>query len=442
MPRLTKRLVEAIGVSRAPVYAWDDQLAGFGIKVLPGGRRKYICKYRIGGGRAGRDRWYLIGTHGQITCDQAREMAVQILSAVARGQDLQSDRLAAREAPTVSDLWRRYSTEHLPRKSAASGVNDYQKARDHILPRLGQLKVADVTRADVQDLHRELADRPYQANRVLALLSKMLNLAEIWGYRPDGTNPCRHIEKYKEQPRQRYLSNDELARLGVALAELEATGAHGVYAAAAIKLLLLTGARVSEVLQARWAWIDWQHSSIVLPDSKTGPKPLFLSNPALVVLRDLSARPEAAASAFIIKGRLPGKPLVNLAKPWKGLCRAAELDGVRVHDLRHTAASVGAGRGLSLPIIGRLLGHSQPQTTNRYAHVDGDPALLAINTIGEAIGTAFGIGNDKNVVSTPEEGPYLMRGSSPSSATKIRPHGYESSSRSASLRRGMQRQHR
>jgi integrase len=229
----------------------------------------------------------------------------------------------------------------------------------------------------------------------------MLNLAEAWGYRPDGSNPCRHIEKYKEQARQRYLSNDELRRLGVVLDELEATSVHGVYAAAAIKLLLLTGARVNEVLQARWDWVDWNCNSILLPDSTTGPKPLFLSNPALVVLRDLSARPEAATSEFIIKGRLAGKPLVNLAKPWKGLCRAAELDGVRIHDLRHTAASVGVGHGLSLPIIGRLLGHSQPQTTNRYAHVDGDPALLAINMIGETIGAALGIRSNTNVVRSP-----------------------------------------
>ena len=396
MPRLTKRLVETVEVGMAPVYAWDDQLAGFGVKVLPSGRRKYVCKYRVGGGRAGRDRWYLIGAHGQITCDQAREMAMQILSAVARGEDPQSDRMAAREAPTLSDVWNRYSAEHLPRKKASSSIDDNQKARDYILPRLGRRKVAEITRADVHDLHRELADRPYQANRVLALLSKMLNLAEAWGYRPDGSNPCRHVEKYKEQARQRYLNNDELRRLSVALEELEAKTKHGVYVAAAIKLLLLTGARVNELLQARWDWVDWGSNSIILPDSKTGPKPLFLSDPALVVLRQLSKRPDAGTSVFIIKGRLHSKPLVNMAKPWKGLCQAAGLDGVRIHDLRHTAASVGVGRGLSLPIIGRLLGHSQPQTTNRYAHVDGDPALLAINTIGQTIGTALGISSERS----------------------------------------------
>src|SRR3984893_10124738 len=199
------------------------------------------------------------------------------------------------------------------------------------------------------------------------------------------------------------MRDDELRRLGVALDELETNSAHGVYAAAAIKLLLLTGARVNEVLQARWDWVDSDRNSIVLPDSKTGPKPLFLSKPALVVMRDLSARPEAATSEFIIKGRLAGKPLVNLAKPWRWLCRPAGLDGVRIHDLRHTAASVGVSHGLTLPIIGRLLGHSQPQTTNRYAHVDGDPALLAINTIGETIGTALGIGCDRSVAPSPDD---------------------------------------
>jgi integrase len=151
-----------------------------------------------------------------------------------------------------------------------------------------------------------------------------------------------------EQARQGYLSKDELRRLGAALDELEANSAHGVYAAAAIRLLLLTGARVNEVSQARWDWVDWDRKCIVLPDSNTGSKPIFLSDPTLAVLRDLSARPEAATGGFIIKGRLPGKPLVNLAKPWKGLCRAAELDDLRIHDLRHTAASVGVGHGLSL----------------------------------------------------------------------------------------------
>ena len=153
----------------------------------------------------------------------------------------------------------------------------------------------------------------------------------------------------------------------------------------AIQLLLLTGARLNEMLSARWQWLDWDRCVINLPDSKTGAKPIYLSDAALSVLRILDDRHDRVASDYIIKGRHHGKPLVNLAKPWRRLCAAADLQGVRLHDLRHTAASIGVGSGVSLPIMGRLLGHTQPQTTQRYAHVDSDPALTAANRIGEAV---------------------------------------------------------
>jgi integrase len=260
-----------------------------------------------------------------------------------------------------------------------------------------------IVAADVHDLHRVPSDpiKRIVCWRCCQKCSTWRKLGVIGPMDPTPVGTSKNTTSRRGAGAATVLNKDELRRLGVALDELEANSAHGVYAAAAIKLLLLTGARVNEVLQARWDWVDWDRNSIVLPDSKTGPKPLFLSNPALEVLRDLSARPEAATSAYIIKGRLRGKPLVNLTKPWKELCRAAELDDVRIHDLRHTAASVGVGHGLSLPIIGRLLGHSQPQTTNRYAHVDGDPALLAINTIGETIGLALGILSETHAVRPP-----------------------------------------
>jgi integrase len=392
MGRLSKKFVESLRTAESPFFAWDDQLAGFGIKVLPTGRRKYVCKYRLGGGRAGRDRWYLIGTHGQITCEEARGIAVQILAAVARGEDPQSERLQARSAPTVFDLWQRYETEHLPRKKIRSGIDDRQKARDHILPIIGHLRVADLSRSDVSALHRRLASRPYQANRVLALLSKMLSLSEAWGYRPDATNPCRHVEKFTERPRQRYLSNEELGRLGCALSDLRAKQRLGAPAVSAIKLLLLTGARVSEILKAEWKWVDLERSCIWLPDSKTGPKTIFLSEASLAVLRELQIGSQPFESVFVIEGRSKDKRLSSLAKPWRIICQAARLHDVRLHDLRHTAASVGVGQGISLEIVGRLLGHTQAQTTQRYAHVDRSPALKAINSIGEAIGLALETG--------------------------------------------------
>ncbi|MGC1576300.1 MAG: tyrosine-type recombinase/integrase [Beijerinckiaceae bacterium] len=380
--KLTKRTVEGIEPASGPVYAWDDQLAGFGVKVLPNGKRKYLAKYRVGGGRTGRARWLQLGAHGTITCEQARELATQALAAAARGEDPQGLRERLRRGSTVRDLWNRYETEHLPRKKASSAADDRQKARDHILPALGAFKVNDVARADIKKVHQSLAGRPYQGNRVLSLLSKMFNLAEGWGMRPEQSNPCRQVEKFKEQARTRYLNAEELRRLGQALREGEERGEIDRYMAGAIQLLLLTGARVSEVLSARWDWVAWDRRVIELPDSKTGAKPLFLSEAAVAVLRNLRDDEE---HPFIIRGRFAGRPLVNLAKPWRRVCALAKLEGVRIHDLRHTAASIGVATGTSLPIIGRLLGHSQSQTTQRYAHVDLDPALLAADKIGDAI---------------------------------------------------------
>ncbi len=382
MPRLTKRTVEAIQSASLPQYLWDDQLPGFGVKVLPSGKRRYVCKYRVGGGRTGRQRWYFLGMHGQITCDQAREQASQVLSAVARGEDPQARKETTRTAPTLADVWLRYEAEHLPKKKPHSVEDDRQKARDYILPTLGHHKVASLTRTDIQALHHKLADKPYQANRVLALLSKMFSLAEVWGYRPDNSNPCNLVERYKERSRQRYLSQAELQRLGAALEALRGTGPLWPYITAAIKLLLFTGARVSEILSARWDWVDWQNRVINLPDSKTGAKPIFLSDPALRVLDELKQMPGFDVNPHIIHGHIKGHALVNLAKPWKKICETAGLADVRIHDLRHTAASIGVAQGLNLPIIGRILGHTQAQTTQRYAHVDTDPALIAANTIG------------------------------------------------------------
>jgi integrase len=385
MATLTKRTVEAAKPAASVTYVWDDQLAGFALKVLPDGRRRYVVKYRVKGGRNARQRWFGLGTHGQVTCEQARARALQVLSAVARGEDPQAQLMAERTAPTVAELWARYEAEHLPRKKERSGAGDRQKARDHVLPALGRLKVDEVRRADIQRLHQKLSDRPYQANRVLALLSKMFNLAEAWGMRREHTNPCLHVQRFKESARQRYLAPPELRALAVALQELEASGAISASAAAAIKLLLLTGARVSEILSARWEWIDWPRRVLRLPDSKTGAKEIFLNDQSLLVLTGLIMIEGSSGNPHVIRARVHGQPITDLARPWNLVCARANLQGVRIHDLRHTAASVGVASGLNLPVIGRLLGHTQMQTTQRYAHVDIDPALVAANAIGAAL---------------------------------------------------------
>lgn len=394
MPKLTKSLVEAVEPeAERPVYMWDSQLAGFGVKVLASGARKYLVKYRAsGGGRAAPQRWLTLGRHGALTCEGARELARQALAAVARGDDPQGDKELRRQAARMRDLWERFAAEQLPLKKPSTAQDYAWQWQEIIAPAFGARLVADLSRADVDQLHKRLRETPYRANRTLALLSRLMTLAEAWGWRDQGTNPCRYVERFREAARERYLSADEIARLGAAMAEMLTVGDIYPEAAAAVRLLLLTGARLNEVLTARWDWVDLERRVIDLPDSKTGKKPLYMSDAALAVVAELGAARRDLDNPYLLPGRRRGKPLNNLSKPWKRICARAGLSSVRLHDLRHTAASVAVGRCVNLPVIGRLLGHRQAQTTLRYAHVDADPALAAANEIGAAIGDALGAG--------------------------------------------------
>jgi integrase len=392
MPKLTKSLVEAIEPEAdRPVHVWDSQLAGFGVKVLASGVRRYLVKYRAaGGGRAAPQRWLTLGSHGPLTCEGASEMARQALASVARGDDPQGDKLSKRKSARMLDVWERFAVEQLPLKKPST-AQDYARQWQEILaPALGARLVSDLSRADVDRLHKRLRNTPYRANRTLALLSRLMTLAEAWGWRDQGTNPCRYVERFREEARERYLSADEIGRIGAAMTEMLAAGDIYPESAAAVRLLLLTGARLNEILTARWDWVDVERRVINLPDSKTGKKPIYLSDAALEVIAELEGARRDSNNPFLLPGRRRGKPLNNLSKPWKRICARAGLSGVRLHELRHTAASVAVGRGVNLPVIGRLLGHRQAQTTLRYAHVDADPALAAANEIGAAIGGAIG----------------------------------------------------
>jgi len=230
---------------------------------------------------------------------------------------------------------------------------------------------------------------------VLAVLSKLFNWAEQHGHRPDGSNPCRHVEKYREQHRERFLSATELARLGGALRSCESDGAVTPWTASAVRLLVFTGARLSEILTARWSWVDLDAGTLTLPDSKTGRKIIYLSAPALEVLADL---PRVEDNPYVVCGRKVGAHLVNLQKPWRAIRSRADLDNVRIHDLRHSFASVAAAGGLSLPLIGAMLGHSQPATTARYAHLAADPVRAASASVAGQIAAAMGSGQRDGVV--------------------------------------------
>ena len=380
MPKITKRVVEGIQPTARDILQWDSELRGFGVRVKPSGVRSYLVQYR---NRHGRSRRLTIGTHGRLTAEEARTEARKLLVDVARGGDPAEDRQTTRNALTMSEFAERYMTEYaVGKKKPGTLETDRINLRRHILPALGRLPVASISKSDVVRLHQSMKDRPGAANRTIQLVSHMLNVAEKWGQRPDGSNPCRHVEKFKERKRERYLSASELRRLGEVLEGVERTGTEFAGAIAAIRLLILTGCRRGEILGLRWDDVDFENQCLRLPDSKTGARIVHLNAPALELLSNIERQD---GNPYVIVGGKPGAHLINLKKPWQRIRERAHLKDVRLHDLRHSFASVAVGLGESLHMTGKLLGHTQAQTTQRYAHLADDPVKAASDRVGAAI---------------------------------------------------------
>jgi integrase len=380
MPKLTKRVIDAIKpASDHDVFRWDAELRGFGLRVKPTGVKSYILQYRT---MTGVSRRVTIGQHGRLTADEARTQAKIQLGRVARGDDPAAEKANARDGISFAAFAERYFSDHAATKKKPSSVRmDRINLQKHILPVLGRKRLDTLGRADVIRLHQSMRDTPGAANRCFALLSKMMNLAERWGDRPDGSNPCRHVEKYRENKRNRFLSAAELARLGAACQRCEQDGTISPSFLALVRLLIFTGARLSEIQKAQWDWVDFETGVLRLPDSKTGAKLIMLPAPALEVL---ARQVRVDGNPYIITGE-NGRYLVNVWKQWAILREVAQLKDVRLHDLRHSFASIGAAGGMSLNIIGGLLGHRQTQTTLRYAHLAADPLRAAANQIAGAI---------------------------------------------------------
>jgi integrase len=357
---------------------YDTETKGFGVRVTPAGAKSFILTYRT---RSHRQRRYTIGRHPSWSVSAARKVASELLLRVANGEDPLEDREAKRTAPTMAYLAECYVKEHLPTKRPRSQAEDRSMLNGHILPAMRAVKVADINHAAVQALQRKLtkAGKPIRANAVTRLLSKMFNLAIQWGYRTD--NPCKGVTANPEHNRERYLKPDEVERLMKAATDLRDKESANV-----IVLAMLTGARRGELLTATWDQFDLDAGVWTKPSSHTKQKRTHrvpVSPHALELLKAIRA--EASVAETLV---FPTRAKLGIRAPWERVRRAASLPDVRFHDLRHSYASLLVGDGVSLHIVGRLLGHTQAQTTMRYAHLADDPLREATNRVGEIVSRA------------------------------------------------------
>src|SRR3569833_1704397 len=419
--RVTKRAVDALRCpsSKDRVFLWDKDLSGFGVAVMPSGTKVYVVQYR----QAGRSRRLKLGEHGRLTPDEARSAAKEVLGIVERGRDPIEERRAKRTEQPFKDLAESYMRLHVAVKCKPRTAEEYRRLlRLHILPKLGSKSASQIKKGDISRLHAVMADKPSAANRYVAQIDSIWNWSVDTEEISDLPVPTKDLELYPEENRDRYLTITEMRRLGHAMNLAETTGLPWVvnetgakakhlpkpgnrqtlvdpYAVAAIRLLILTGCRLREVLYARWDWVDWERGILFLQDSKTRKKPVYLSQLAHQILSEI---PRLQGNPHIFPGENAGTHRADLKRPWTAIRRHAGLTGddadhkaksqpkavskgrpsVRIHDLRHSFASIGVGSSLGLPMVGKLLGHSQVRSTNRYAHLDTDPLHKSANLIG------------------------------------------------------------
>lgn len=409
--KLTKRTVDALPPRLVRYDVYDTELPGFVVRVTTDGMKTFSVIYRAGSGRSAPKRRVTLGRYGALTVEQARQFARQTLAEVARGADPAIQRAHAKEAPTVAALGVDYLDEVRDRRKPTTAHEYARQWNKHVLPAFGNKRVAEVTPADVARLHRSMRDTPYQANRVLALLGSYFTYAERQGVRSRHTNPAYDVDPYKEESRERYLTAAEIARLGDALTRAEREGIPAApnrrrkrktgptakhrpktadkptpanpFAVSAIRFLLLTGWREREALNLKWAEIDLVRGVATLSDTKTGKSVRVIGAPARLLLSGL---PQIEESPYVFPGRTKDRPLIEINRVWYAVRHAAKLDDVRLHDLRHSFASVSASSGGSLLIIGKLLGHRETATTAKYAHLFDDPVKAAADaTAGQLV---------------------------------------------------------
>ena len=375
--KISKRTVDVLSVASGDGIFWDRELPGFGVRVYSSGRKTYVVQSR---GRGG-SRRITLGRHGELTADRARRKAARIIDRIRQGDEPVP--APPEPALTVAALAERYLEAHAAVSCSAHTAGLYRGSlNNHILPALGTIPIATVAREHVSALHLALRDTPRAANRVLMVLSKMFSLAQAWGLSPAVSNPCRFVVRYKEGKRERFLTTEEYRRVGRSLAELEAERRVSAHAAAALRLLMVTGCRRTEILTLRWDDVDHTAGELRLRHAKSGARMVPLTPTAQAVLAGIARVP---GNPWVFATGQPNGHLTHLSKAWYRVRDRAGLDDVRIHDLRHSFASRALALGESLTMIGRLLGHRDTGSAARYAHLARDAEKISAAKVGGSI---------------------------------------------------------
>jgi integrase len=414
--RLNKRNIDGLESNTKRTIYWDDDLAGFGLRIEPSGIKTFLVRYRHGGGRNAPKRFFTIGRSGRLTPDQARSEARRVLSAGELGLDPAGERLRKRKEMNISDLCDQYLLIGVETKKPQTISGDRGRINRHIKPLIGSRRASEVTSADVEKLMKDIASGKTKADfktglsrsrviirggkgaatRTVGLLGGIFSFAQRQGIRAD--NPCRGVKRYPDRTNERFLNAAEIAELGAALSKAETRGANRS-AVNIIRLLALTGARRNEIAGLQWAELDVERACLRLKDSKTGAKILQLGAPALLLLNGLT---QTRSSPYVFPATSGVGHFQGIKRVWQAVRKEAGFPDLRLHDLRHSFASIGLASGDTLALIGALLGHSNARTTGRYAHLADDPKRNAANRISCQIADALGAVNSSNVIELPK----------------------------------------
>ena len=378
---ISGRTVEALPVGDRETVFRDRDMAGFGVRVYPSGAKVYLVQVRVGG----KTKRVTIGRHGLVSAEDARLKAAELISQIKRGKESTG---SGSVTPTVNEttlaeVADRYMREHVAVRCKPTTARAYRVAMEnYLLPEFGFRSLDAIGQDQVAALHYRLHKTPAMANQVVEVLSRLFYAAESWGVTPESGNPCQFVKKYKKRSCERFLSEEEFRRLGDVLCEMQAEGTLSESAAAAFRLLMLTGCRRNEILTLQWSDVDLDAGELRLSDAKTGARWVALSPTARRVLATIPRRP---GNPWVVAGRGATGRLSNLNMPWIAVRKRAGFEDVRIHDLRHSFASRALALGESLPMIGKLLGHRQVQTTARYAHLAQESVKASSARVSKSI---------------------------------------------------------